>query len=103
MVSFIKSATWITPEFGQAMASQGRETKFSAEEIERFKTDKNYFLEYRKKLQNTGSASFPLYYKGSDLQHRVFGEYTEMMKGRLNHNEELCAHIIPKFEVGCRR
>ena len=103
MISFIRSPTWITPEFSQSMASQGRETRYMAEEIERFKTDKKHFLEYRKKLQNTGSASFPLYYKGSDLQQRVFGEYTEMMKARLNHDDELCGHIIPKFAVGCRR
>ena len=85
------------------MASQGRETRFSTEEIERFKTDKKFFYDYRKKLQNTGSASYPLYYKGSELQQRVFGEYTEMMKSRLNHDDDLCAHIIPKFAVGCRR
>ena len=103
MISFIRSPTWITPEFSESMASDGRETRFSAEEITRFKTDKKYFLEYRSKLQNTGSTSFRLYYKGSDLQQKVFVDYTEMMKQRLNYDEKLCAHIIPKFPVGCRR
>jgi len=86
-----------------AFAKDGRSTRFTAEEIDRFNNDKKFFLEYRKKVQNGGTATYPLYYKNSELQKKVFQDYTEMMRQRLNWNEELCASLIPKFHVGCRR
>lgn len=73
------------------------------EEIERFNNDKKYFLQYRKEVQNTGSSSFPLFYKGSELQQKAYQDFTQLMTRRLGGNEELCAKLIPKFEVGCRR
>ncbi|RFU28612.1 hypothetical protein B7463_g7716, partial [Scytalidium lignicola] len=103
MFNFIRSPTWITPEFGQSLATHGRDTKFTAEEIERFNTDKNYFLEYRKKLQNDNSSIFTMHFKGSKLQRGAVENFTKLMRKRLNENEELCERLIPKFEVGCRR
>jgi hypothetical protein len=101
--NFIRSPTWITPEFSQVLASEGRETKFSDEQIQRFKSDKRYFLEYRKMVQNTGSSNFPTFYKGSPRQKEAFKKFSGMMKERLNNNEDVSAHLIPNFEVGCRR
>ena len=103
LVSVNRSPNWITPEFGQAFAKDGRSTRFTAEEIQRFNTDKKYFLGYRKMVQNGGSATYPLYYKKSDLQKKVFEDFTELMRKRLDYNEELCDKLIPKFHVGCRR
>ena len=85
------------------MASHGRQTRYSDEEIERFRADKQYLLDYRRRLQNTGSAAFPLFYKGTELQNKAFNDYTGMMKSRLNYDEHLCERLIPKFQVGCRR
>lgn len=85
------------------MASAGRATTYTPDEIERFNTDKKYFLEYRKKIQNSGSATYALYYKHSDMQKKLFAQYTDLMKQRLKGNEELCSKLIPKFHVGCRR
>lgn len=85
------------------MASDGRQTRYSDDEIERFRTNKRFLLDYRRKLQNTGSAAFPLFYKGTELQNKAFNDYTEMMKRRLNYDERLCERLIPKFHVGCRR
>lgn len=101
--NFIRSPTWITPEFSQGLAAQGRDTIFTKEEIERFKNDPRHFLDYRKRLQNFGSAAYPLYYKDSELQQKVFKDYRELMTQRLNNNQELCDLIIPEFPVGCRR
>ena len=103
MVNFIRSPTWITPEFSQVLASEGRETKFSPEEIQRFKDDKNFFLEYRKRVQNTGSSNFKTFYRGSSHQQEAVKKFSIMMKERLNNNDELAAHLVPTFPVGCRR
>lgn len=103
LISFNRSPNWITPEFSESLAAQGRDTKFTAEEIERFNKDKKYFLEYRKKVQNTGSSSFPLYYNGSDLQEQIHEKVVKLMRERLGGNEDLCERLIPKFPVGCKR
>jgi hypothetical protein len=102
MISFIRSPTWITPEFSQVLASEGRDTRFSPEQIQRFKDDKQYFLEYRKMVQNTGSSNFITFYRGSPNQQMAFKKFSDMMKERLG-NEPLAAGIIPQFPVGCRR
>lgn len=103
LVTFIRSPTWITPEFSETIAANGRETKYTAEEIERFKTDKRYFLEYRKFVQNTGSSNYELFFKNSEKQRGAYKAFKQMMRERLQGNEELCEKIIPDFEVGCRR
>ena len=72
MLSFIRSPTWITPEFSGNMASEGRQTMYSSEDIERFKNDKQHLYDYRVRLQDNGSKAFPLFYKGTDLQHKAF-------------------------------
>ncbi len=102
-MSFNRSPNWITPEFSQALASDGRSTIYTPEEIQRFNTDKKHFLQYRKNIQNFGSATYSLYYKHSDMQKEVFAKYSELMKKRLQGNEELCGKLIPKFHVGCKR
>lgn len=103
MFNFIRSPTWITPEFSQALATEGRETRFSPEQIQQFKDDKRYFLEYRKKVQNTGSANFKTFYKGSLHQQEAVKKFSFMMKERLNNKQDLASHLIPTFPVGCRR
>lgn len=103
MVNFIRNPTWITPEFGESLAKDGRATTFTPEEITRFNADKKYFLEYRKLIQNTGSASFSLYYKGSELQQQAFVKFANLMEERLGHDDEMCQKLIPKFPVGCKR
>ncbi|KIW12770.1 hypothetical protein PV08_07957 [Exophiala spinifera] len=103
MVSFIRSRTWITAEFNADLAPQGRETRYSAEQIEKFKTDTQYFLDYRKRLYNASGANYTVYYKDSEKQKLAKQRFTQMMKERLNFREDLCSRIIPEFAVGCRR
>ncbi|KIW97749.1 uncharacterized protein Z519_01333 [Cladophialophora bantiana CBS 173.52] len=103
MINFIRSPTWITPEFSQSLAMEGRDTKFSSEQIQRFKDDKKYFLQYRKLVQNTGSSNFGTFYKGSPRQLEAVKNFSAMMRKRLNEDEEIAARLIPKFPVGCRR
>lgn len=103
MINFIRSPMWITAEFHAELAPQGRETRFSPEEIEKFKADPQYFLQYRKRLYNLSGANFPVYFKTSDKQKSARERFTAMMRERLNFDEGLCEKIIPDFAVGCRR
>ena len=101
--SFNRSPTWITPEIGGRMAEAGRETIFTPEQIETFKTDPEAFLTYRKFMINGNTDFFPTFFKESPQQKEAFKNITEMMRKRLGYNEELCKKLIPTFPVGCKR
>lgn len=103
MISFIRSPTWITREIDEDLAANGRDTKYSKEEIERFKSDPQYFLEYRKSIHNSLGATFSVFFRDSEEQRVARAEFKEMMRARLKFDEELCEKIIPSFSVGCRR
>jgi hypothetical protein len=103
LVLFIRSPTWITPEYSQQLARDGRDTVFTLEEIERFSSDKDLLLEMRKNLTNAATQAYDLYYKNSDLQKKAFRNYTKLMRERLENREDICDKLIPKFQVGCRR
>ena len=102
LYSFNRSPNWITPEFGAKLASNGRATVFTPEEIQHFKTDKKAFLAFRKSIIN-GNDMFKTFYKGSEQQRNAYKNFTQMMRDRLRNDEELCEKLIPKFEVGCKR
>ncbi|KAL5590061.1 hypothetical protein FOVSG1_011928 [Fusarium oxysporum f. sp. vasinfectum] len=103
LINFIRSPTWITAEYGQAFATEGRETKFTEAQINAFKTDKAAFLEYRRKLLDGSTKAFNLYYKDTDMQKQAFQANKRLMHERLKGNKEICSRLIPDFEVGCRR
>ncbi|KAF2094890.1 FAD/NAD(P)-binding domain-containing protein [Rhizodiscina lignyota] len=103
VISFIRSSTWITAEFAEQMASNGRETIYTPEEIERFNTDKAYFLEYRKRLARGATISYDVYRKDSALQKNAVERNKKAMRERLSNRSDLCEKVIPSFEVGCRR
>ena len=103
LYSFNRSATWITPEIGAKLATNGRATIFTPEDIQRFKDDKKSFLEFRKEIINGNTDMFKTFYKGSVQQQNAYKNFSAMMRERLNNNEELCEKLIPKFEVGCKR
>jgi cation diffusion facilitator CzcD-associated flavoprotein CzcO len=104
LISFNRSPTWITPEFGEDMApsGKGREAFYPNEEKERMR-DPEYLLKYRKWVEDAMNATFYLFRKDSAEQKQAVEAFTVMMKERLNHDERLCKLIIPNFGVGCRR
>ncbi|KAF5560657.1 monooxygenase [Fusarium napiforme] len=103
LVNFIRSPTWVTAEYGQAFARAGRDTRFTEAEINTFKSDKEAFLEYRRKLLDASTKAFDLYFKDTEMQRQAFQVNRELMRKRLKGNEEICNKLIPDFEVGCRR
>jgi cation diffusion facilitator CzcD-associated flavoprotein CzcO len=104
LISFNRSPTWITPEFGEDMApsGKGREAFYPDEEKERMQ-DPEYLLKYRKWVEDAMNATFYLFRKDSAEQKQAVEAFTVMMKGRLKNDERLCKLLIPNFGVGCRR
>ncbi|OAL56021.1 FAD/NAD(P)-binding domain-containing protein [Pyrenochaeta sp. DS3sAY3a] len=103
MVSFNRSATWITPEFAAEFAPEGRDVLISSEQQREWRDDPKAFLEFRKKVESTMNQFFDLQYKDSELQKDSFERYRLTMKHRLAKKPGLAEHLIPEFAVGCRR
>ena len=104
LISFNRSPTWITPEFGEDMApdDKGRDAIYSEEEKAKMQ-DPKYLLEYRKWIENAMNATFYLFKKNSVEQKQAVEAFTLLMKTRLKYDQRLCGLLIPNFGVGCRR
>lgn len=89
MTSINRSKTWITPEFAAEFAPEGRTAFFSEIQKERWGKDPNELLEYRKAIESSMNKFFPMQYKSSEMQKVMMENFTNTMKERLRHNEDL--------------
>lgn len=103
MISFNRSATWITPEFAAEFAPEGRETAFSPQQKEEWSNNPDAYRKYRRGIEGAMNTFFDLQYKDSSVQKEAFKFMGEAMAKRLSAKPELAGTIIPKFAVGCRR
>jgi hypothetical protein len=101
-VSFNRSPTWITTEFGIEFAQEGRETRYSDAQKDKWALNPREFLEYRKKFESSANGFFDLQLKDSEIQKRLFEHFDKKMSSILD-KKNLSSLIIPKFAVGCRR
>jgi cation diffusion facilitator CzcD-associated flavoprotein CzcO len=104
LISFNRSPTWITPEFGEDMAphGDGRQSFYSEDEKERMK-DPEYLMKYRKWLEDAMNETYILFRKDAVEQKEAVKAFSVMMANRLKNDERLCRTLIPSFGVGCRR
>ncbi|OAG37610.1 hypothetical protein AYO21_08218 [Fonsecaea monophora] len=103
LTSFIRSSTWITPEFAAEFAPEGRTAFFSERQKDEWAQDKDKFLEYRKKVESTMNKFFDMQFKDSTLQKDAYENFRKTMRERLSRKPELAELMIPTFGVGCRR
>lgn len=103
LVSFNRSANWISGEFASELATNGRETKYSEEERKRFREDPEYFLNWRKRVEHAVNMSYDVFVKDSEVHKEMTAQCIELMKKRLNYDEDLIKKLIPDFSLGCRR
>jgi cation diffusion facilitator CzcD-associated flavoprotein CzcO len=110
---FARNMTWIAPQIasdvpaaaadGEAPAPAGKHHYVEAEK-ERFRTDPEFFLDYRRKLEARLSASFPMFLRGSKLNNMVKSAFRESMLQKLGPgHEEFKEKFIPQWSPGCRR
>jgi cation diffusion facilitator CzcD-associated flavoprotein CzcO len=110
---FARNMTWIAPQIasdvpaaaaeGEAPAPAGKHHYVAAEK-ERFRTDAEFFLDYRRKLEARLAASFPMFLRGSKLNMMVREGFRESMLKKLGPgHEEFKEKFIPQWSPGCRR
>lgn len=73
-------------------------------EKEKFKSDPDFHLEYRKKLESALTEMFPLFIRGSELNQKARKGMRESMLQKLGPgHDDLKQRLIPEWSPGCRR
>lgn len=111
----MRSPTWISPPFGAGALNDDlqkgqdvdpgqRQYTFTEADINKFKQDPEYHLEFRKKIEAEINSLFGMYQQNSALQNQFKDAITKEMHRRIGPgHEKLKQFMIPKWSVGCRR
>lgn len=99
---YARNKTWVTASFA------GDETSLdpipiSEEQREKFKTDPDEYLRFRKELESNYYRGFNGYLKGHASSQEQREKYTKLMNERLSKKPELIDALIPDFSPHCRR
>ncbi|KAL1587357.1 hypothetical protein WHR41_03838 [Cladosporium halotolerans] len=103
LTNFVRRPTYITPGLGSAIIGGKTQHVYSEEEKRRFREDPKALHEYRKKIQAGSNRSFDMFVKESKAQKVGRQQTADMMKARLNNDDDLAHKLTPEWEVGCRR
>ncbi|KAK7205720.1 hypothetical protein BZA70DRAFT_266842 [Myxozyma melibiosi] len=103
VANLIRNPTWVSTGYAAHLSRTGRNFKYTEEEKRRFREDPAHFLEYRHRMEHEFNKFFYALFNDSPEQQAVHEQFTEIMRQRLNYDEELCARLIPDWKVGCRR
>jgi cation diffusion facilitator CzcD-associated flavoprotein CzcO len=77
---------------------------YSEHEKERFRNDPKWHLEYRKQLEAAVIETFPMFFRGSDLNKLAKETMQKRMLDRIGDGfNELKRRLIPDWSPGCRR
>ncbi|KAG9591173.1 FAD/NAD(P)-binding domain-containing protein, partial [Aureobasidium melanogenum] len=102
---FIRSRTWISPPFGQAIQDKLKMDgfKFTEEQKKKFRDDPEAFFKFRMEIEEGGNEIHELTIMGTDMQKGAQKHFEENMKTRLQKKPEIYDWLKPSFAPGCRR
>ncbi|KAK7430518.1 hypothetical protein QQZ08_003037 [Neonectria magnoliae] len=103
IINYIRSPTWISSNFSAELTPEGKNFQFTAEQKKEFREDPDKFFQMRKMTEHSLNQFFYAMLADSRQQKAVAKQYREDMEARLNHDPDLCAKLIPDWDVGCRR
>ncbi len=98
---YARNRTWIATSFaGDERLSESQ--TFSEAQNESFK-DPQVYLTFRKQLEDKYWRRFEAFFRGSNFNEAVRGDFTQVMTERLEKKPELVGKMIPEFSPNCRR
>ncbi|GAM84391.1 hypothetical protein ANO11243_023850 [Dothideomycetidae sp. 11243] len=102
---FIRGRTWISPPFAQKIQDElGMSSfQFSEEQRAKFKNDPEYFLNFRRKIEEDGNAAHHVTIRGTEMQKAAMPYFEKSMKQRLARRPDIYDKLKPGFFPGCRR
>lgn len=89
MTAFLRSPTWITPEFAAEFAPEGRTAFFSERQKEEWKNDKSKFFQYRKAVESSMNGFFASQFKKSQPARDACNAFGKTMRERLSRKPEI--------------
>ncbi|KAL1606729.1 hypothetical protein SLS60_004136 [Paraconiothyrium brasiliense] len=103
--TFVRSKTWISPSFGQALWDKHGFDGFTIppELRKRFADDPEYYAQFRLAVEEDGNGIHAVTIKGTPLQLGGKQMFEEHMKKRLESTPHIFDALLPSFSPGCRR
>lgn len=106
VTSFQRGPTWVvsrhTPAKLVGSDDPSPNPAYREEDKARFR-DPEQMKKYRKTVQRNVNAAFKLFVKGSQYNKDTTDFARKQMAEKLGYDSELCAKLIPDYELGCRR
>lgn len=103
LFEYIRTPTYIIPEFLAEFTPNGTNFEYTDEQKAQWLDDPSQLRDLRRKMEHAFNAYFGIFKQNAPQQAYVREVFTQMMKGRLNGNEELIEKLVPQWPVGCRR
>ncbi|KFZ25287.1 hypothetical protein V502_00235 [Pseudogymnoascus sp. VKM F-4520 (FW-2644)] len=107
VTSFQRGPTWVISRMSPSMllgrADVSSNPVYTEEDKRRFKLDPQYHNRYSRDLVNRINKAFKMFVKGSPENIEATKFAIKQMSDKLNNDSELCAKLIPDWELGCRR
>lgn len=111
---FMRNTTYIGPQLGSNVSNKVADPNaleplaagkhfYTEKEKERFRSDPDYHLEYRRKVERSIVSGFRMFYRGSELSLAAKRIMQEDMAKKLGDREDLKQRFIPQWSPGCRR
>ncbi|KAL5358850.1 hypothetical protein BJX96DRAFT_183379 [Aspergillus floccosus] len=103
IVNYIRSPTWLSPNFASEFTPDGKNYKFSEQYKKKLNDDPQALLQMRKEITHSFNKFFYALLNDSPEHMAAQKTFKEQMEERLGHDPELCSKFIPNYRVGCRR
>ncbi|KAK9245704.1 hypothetical protein V1506DRAFT_537282 [Lipomyces tetrasporus] len=103
--NYVRSQTWISPPFAGSEVQKHQADEnftFTEEEIQRFREDPEYLLEYRKAIDQELQSLHQITFRGESA-NAVAAALQEHMTKKLAKRPEILQKLVPDFLPGCRR
>ncbi|KAI0761050.1 hypothetical protein BD413DRAFT_617293 [Trametes elegans] len=109
LVNYVRGKTWVAVPFGIELLDDliGRrfdnedDFRFTQEEIERFRSDSDFFWHFRRTIDDYISHAYTI--RGSELQLKFHKACREHMEQKLAKKPWIAEALIPNFSVSCKR
>lgn len=103
VTNFIRTATWISANYLAELTPEGKNFQYTEEQKRTLREKPGALLELRKHIESTFNKFFYALLIGTPEQKFVGEAFQKSMEERLKKDPELCAKLIPEWQVGCRR
>ncbi|GAA5983688.1 hypothetical protein JCM10908_000381 [Rhodotorula pacifica] len=105
--NYVRGSSWIATPFASdelvKRSPDAGNVAFTEEEKERWATDADEYMAFRKNMERELNSVHAVTLQGSTLQTGAMQTFRELMEKKLAKKPHIAKAFIPNFAVGCRR